>query len=307
MPPRVRPALAALATMLACAGCGFGPGAGTSAISVRVTRDFGARPLETVNVAKVSGSATDMQLLQRHFTVATKYGGAFVQSIDGHAGTASHYDWFIYVNGIQAKKGAAALDVHKGDHIWWDLHDWQSTDSIPAVVGSFPEPFLNGINGQRYPTTIECGSVKPACAAVTREFSRFHIPLSPSGIGYGSGTDSQSINVAPWSQLSAQVAGELLKYGPGASGVYARMSSQGREIQLENEAGKVIKTLGPDSGLIAAVGDTESAVPTWLVTGTDAAGVQAAARALTPQALADHFALAVQGSAHYPVPIVSSR
>ena len=52
----------------------------------------------------------------------------------------------------------------RGDRIWWDLHDWSATDSVPAVVGSFPEPFVRGINGKRFPTTVECATdVAPAC------------------------------------------------------------------------------------------------------------------------------------------------
>jgi sirohydrochlorin ferrochelatase len=67
----------------------------------------------------------------------------------------------------------------------------------------------------------------------------------------------------------------------------------------------VVRTLGAGSGLVAATADTTS-VPTWMITGTDPAGVLAAARALTPQALRDHFALAVQGTSRVPVPIQAS-
>jgi hypothetical protein len=301
---RVRAAVAALATVVVCAGCGFGPGVGSGAVSVRVTQDFGTRPLKTVNEAKVPGSQTQMQLLQHHFSVSTKYGGGFVESIDGHSGTSDHYDWFIYENGVQTKKGATELDVKTGDHLWFDLHDWQATQTIPAVVGSFPEPFLHGINGQRYPTTLECGGqVKPACNVVAAEFLKFKIPASPQVIGTGSGPDTLSINVGLWSQLAPEVAAELIDHGPGASGVYAHFSPNGKQLFLENPAGKIVKTLGPGAGLIAATADTTD-VPTWLVGGTDVAGVKAAARALTPAVLAGHFALAVQGGKTYPLPLV---
>jgi Domain of unknown function (DUF4430) len=301
---RVRAAIAAIATAVAIAGCGFGPGLGPGTVSLRVTRDFGSTSLETVGEGKVPGQQTDMQLLQHHFTVQTRYGGGFVQSIDGHSGTSHHYDWFFYVNGVQAKKGAAALNVKTGDHIWFDLHDWQATNSIPAVVGSFPEPFLHGINGQRYPTTLECGAhVKESCNVVSSEFSRFKIPASPQVIGTGSGPDTLSINVGLWSTLAPEVAGALIDKGPGASGVYAHFSADGSKLLLENPAGKVVKTLGPGAGLIAATGDPTD-VPTWLVGGTDEAGVMAAAHALTPAALAGHFALAVQGGKTYPLPLV---
>jgi hypothetical protein len=43
-----------------------------------------------------------------------------------------------------------------------------------------------------------------------------------------------------------------------------------------------------------------------MITGTNPAGVLAAARALTPTALHDHFALAVDGSTRVPVPVPAS-
>ncbi len=91
-----------------------------------------------------------MRLLQRNAPkVTTRYGGSFVQSIDGISGGGSGgtSDWFFYVNGIEADKGATSIKVHQGDRIWWDYRDWGVTDDIPAVVGSFPEPFLHGVDG----------------------------------------------------------------------------------------------------------------------------------------------------------------
>src|ERR1019366_6278244 len=106
-----------------------------------------------------------------------------------------------------------------------------------------------------------------------------------------------------WNEVKAEVAGGLIAHGPSASGVYARFAgSDGRELQLLNTGGQVARTLGADSGLIAATADSSSE-PTWLITGTDPAGVAAAAAALTPSALHDHFALAVQGATRLPVPL----
>ena len=156
MLPRAGTALAALAVVLACAGCGLGPGPGTGAVNLDVTRGFGGAQVRALSSKRVPGSETVMRMLQRSFRVATRYGGGFVQSIDGHAG-ASSVDWFLYVNGIQARQGAATTAVHKGDRIWWDLHDWRATDSIPAVVGSYPEPFVHGVGGKRFPRPWSAG------------------------------------------------------------------------------------------------------------------------------------------------------
>jgi hypothetical protein len=305
---RVPTAVAALATILVCGGCGLGPGRGTRAVSLTVTRGFGSRPVHVLTKTKVPGSETVMRMLERSLSVSTRYGGGFVQSIDGLAPPSGRTDWFYYVNGVQARKGAATTAVHPGDHIWWDLHNWSATESIPAVVGSFPEPFINGIGGKRYPVTLECGSsIGSACKEVTNALTAVHIPVSSQLLGTGSGPDTLGLVVGTWRQIQSEVAAELIAHGPGASGVYARFAGRrGESLQLLNPDGQVVRTLGAGAGLIAATADTSS-VPTWMITGTDVAGVEAAARALTPQALHDHFALALDGGTPLPVPLQASR
>jgi Domain of unknown function (DUF4430) len=304
-----RPVLAAiaLAVVLACAGCGLGAGPGTRGVSLTITQGFGGRQIGSLSESKVPGSETVMRMLERNYHVSTSYSGGFVDAIDGHARSGSHLDWFYYVNGVQASQGAATTAVHAGDHIWWDLHDWTATDSIPAVVGSFPEPFVNGIGGKRYPVTVECASnVSAACKRVTAALVAAHVPAAPQLLGTGSGPDTLGVVVGTWQEIQSEVAAELVKYGPGASGVYAEFSHDGDALNLLNPHKQVARTLGAGAGLIAATADSSS-VPTWMITGTDVAGVTAAARALTPQALHDHFALAVDGSTQLPVPVQGSQ
>ncbi len=308
MPLRARTALAALATIVALGGCGFGPGPGSAQVGLTVTRDFGGRGVGSVAAARASGSETVMRMLERSFRVQTRYGGGFVQSIDGQAGDGSQHDWFYYVNGVQAAQGAAITAVHRGDQIWWDLHDWRATESIPAVVGSFPQPFVNGLGGKRYPTTLECAAnIGAACRHVTATLNAAHVPVASQLIGTGSGPDTLGVVVGTWSQVRAELAGSLIAHGPSASGVYARFSGPGGDtLQLLDPAGRVVRSLGAGAGLIAATADSSS-VPTWLITGTDAAGVNAAAGALTAAVLHDHFALAVQGAQRLAVPLEASQ
>ena len=103
--------------------------------------------------------------------------------------------------------------------------------------------------------------------------------------------------------MEAMIAAALIDRGPAASGVYARFTGPaGQSLQLLDPRGRVVRTLTADAGLVAATRDAVSA-PTWLVTGTDMNGVIAAARALTPARLRDHFALAVQGGSDLPLPV----
>ena len=287
-------------------GCGLGPGPGTSDVTVNITRDFGSGLVGAATVHRVPGSETVMRMLERHFRVGTRYGGGFVQSVNGRQGGSSKRDWFYYVNGVQAPRGAATTAVHQGDRIWWDLHDWSATQSVPAVVGSFPEPFVHGIAGRRYPVTLECaGDVSAACARVSRELTALRVPFASQVVGGGPGTDTLVLEVGTWHDLTPEVVDQLIQSGPAASGVYARFLSGGSSLGLLNPQGQIVRRLGAGSGLVAATAQGSSP-PTWLVTGTDLAGVAAAARALTPSALHNHFALAVEGSDLLPIPLDAS-
>jgi len=292
-------ALAALlvATGLLASGCGLGAGKAPGGEQLLVTRDFGASTIGSWGAPQARGEETVMSLLTRNAKVATRYSGGFVQSIDGVAGGregAQPVDWFYYVNGVEAAKGAAETKVHAGDRIWWDRHDWSETDDVPAVVGSFPQPFLNGLEGKRLPVRVECADAdREACAAVTKRLRAQGVPAGVSALGGGAGAkQTLRVVVAPWSELKGEIALRELQQGPQASGVYGRFAGGGRTLTLLDARGRPTQTLGAGAGLIAATRSGEEA-PVWAVTGTDAAGVNGAARAFGAASLHNRFAVAV--------------
>jgi hypothetical protein len=284
-----------LGTALLASGCGLGAGKAPGGVRLLVTRDFGAATIRSWSAPKAHGEETVMSLLARNAKVATRYSGAFVQSIDGLAGgreDAQPVDWFYYVNGVEASKGAASTRVHPGDYVWWDRHDWSQTDDVSAVVGSFPQPFLNGLDGKRLPVRVECAEVGgEACKDVTKQLRRQGVPAGVSALGGGGGKLTLRVLVAPWSTLSREFAVRELKAGPQASGVYARFSGGGT-LALLDARGRSTQTLGAGAGLIAATRSGEEA-PVWAVTGTDAAGVDRAARVFGAASLRNRFAVGV--------------
>lgn len=299
-----RAVVLAAAGAVLVAGCGIGAGSGTTNASVAVTENFGSQVIGTYDQRRVPGSETVMSLLQHKFNVATRYGGGFVESIDGHTGSSSHHDWFYYVNGILAPKGAAGTAVNEGDQVWWDLHDWTAAQTVPAVVGSYPEPFVNGVGGKMLPTVLDCAQdVQQACDTVSKSLRRAGVKVSDQLLGGGSGSDSLALVVGTWSDLRGVIAAELIGAGPAHSGVYAQFSQGGAQLQLDNPDGETAKTLGSNAGLIAATEQESLNEPTWLITGTDRQGVDAAAAALTPAKLRYHFAVAVNGSEVIPIPV----
>jgi hypothetical protein len=298
---------AAVLVAATIAGCGLGAGPAPGGVQLTVTRDFGARVLGQASAPKVQGAETVMSLLLRNDKVATKYGGGFVENIDGLSGGqeagGDPLDWFYYVNGIEAQKGAAATNVHPGDHVWWDLHDWSQTDDVPAVVGSFPEPFLNGVEGKRLPVRVECAAAQSdPCRTVIARLRALGVPAAVAAIGSGAEPDALQVVVGSWTAVHGDPSVQTLERGPRASGVYARFASNGQTLTLLDGGGRTTGTLAAGAGLVAATKDVESAI-VWVVTGTDEAGVQRASEAFDTSSLQDRFALAVTSTGvQMPVP-----
>jgi hypothetical protein len=292
---------------LLLAGCGLTGASAPTAVELLVTQDFGSRALRDTHLPNYAGGDTVLGLLMRNAAVSTR-GGA-VQSIDGlprgvQAGRP--VGWFHYVNGVAAGAEARTTQVHPGDHIWWDRHDYSQVREVPAVVGSFPEPFLNGIDGRRLPVRIECAAVAGyACRTVTARLRALGVPAAIAAIGAGPAPQTLRVMVGPWIDVSGDLATEEIPAGPGASGVYARFAADGRTLTLLDADGGATRILSGGAGLIAATRRGQEA-PVWVVTGTDASGVDLAARAFDTANLERRFAVALSGPEVLALPQASS-
>ncbi|MHB1809929.1 MAG: DUF4430 domain-containing protein [Solirubrobacteraceae bacterium] len=301
-------ALAAALAAAALAGCGLGAGATPKGISLTVTRDFGAVKMLATGKPKTGGAETAMSLLQRNAKVGTRYAGGFVSSIDGQEeAKGKSEDWFYYVNGLEASKGAALTEVHQGDEIWWDLHDWSATDHIPAIVGAFPQPFLDGLQGKKFPVRIGCDEPKSGpCHTVSQRLTKLGVPAAFATIGPTlEAAETLEVLVGTWSQLKSSPAAHLIEEGPRKSGVYARVIGAGKALVLLNPEGKPTQSLSAGSGLIAATMFPDEG-PAWVIAGTDEAGLRRAVEGFDAATLHGHFAVAIspQGRA-IPIPQTS--
>ena len=302
---RWAPILAAVAVL---AGCG--PGADESAdapqdVQVLITRDFGARELRRTDAADIPPGETVMRLLQRRFEVETEYGGGFVEALEGlpsgRDADGRPVDWFFYVNGIESGEGAASREVTAGDRIWWDRHDWGAAQRIPAVVGSWPEPFLQGEEGKQFPLALVCAGDERPCDEVQERLAAAGVDeVAQSAIGANTGVEVVRILVGPWEAIRSDPAAQQLEEGPGRSGVFARPGEDGFALLAED--GAVARTETGSVGLVAATRFGEQQ-PTWVVTGTDDIGVAAAAAALRPSVLDRAFAVAIVEGRPVPLPV----
>jgi Domain of unknown function (DUF4430) len=305
----VRRRLILVVFALGLAGCGVGAGDAPSGAGTQLTvsRDFGVEEMGRSKQTKIPAGETVMRLLQRTFEVQTRYGGGFVQKIDGVGGgrrSGRPVDWFFYVNGIEAETGATARRLAPGDRVWWDHHDWGAAMRIPAVVGSFPEPFVSGTKGKRVPVRIDCGtSARSTCRKVQNRLQDAGAKVGGmSTVGSQAETGVLRLLVGLWREVRRDPAARRIEGGPKVSGVYALPSSKGDGFALLDSRGKAVRTLGAGSGLVAATSFLEQQ-PTWVVAGTDSAGVEAAAAALTEPRLSDHFAVAIENGHEIPLPL----
>jgi hypothetical protein len=141
------------------AGCGEeSPGKGSA--QLWITRDRGS---EVVRTTTVPAGISAMEALRRKADVETRYGGRFVQAIDGVEGSlADQHDWFFYVNGYEADRGATDYRLHDGDVLWFDHRSWGEEQRVPIVVGAFPEPFVHGFDGRRRPAVVDAAASETA-------------------------------------------------------------------------------------------------------------------------------------------------
>ena len=290
----------ALLCALSVAGCGLGPGPSVGDVQITVTRDYGSKVLLQRDEPNARESETALRLLDRNADISTRYGGGFVQSIDGLAGESDgnrRFDWFFYVDGVESPVGSADYPLHGGYRVWWDYRDWTAAMRVPAVVGSYPEPFLNGYEGKLHPVQVRCLGGGPAC-----RLARVRLREAGAEGGKSSG-DPIRVLVGPWKRVRSDVAAASIERGTADSGVFADFVRAGGawELQPLNVAGQAAGA-PRRAGLVAATRDGDNP-PTWVVTGSTVADATGAARLLDAADLRNRYAVATGGGHPMPLPV----
>jgi hypothetical protein len=288
----------ALLAAIAASGCGLGPGNGVGEVELTVTRDYGTVPMLHRRLDDLTESDTVMRALERNAEITTRYGGGFVQSIDGFEGSGGGgRDWFFYVNGLWSPVGAADYPLHGGEAVWWDYRDWSVGERVAAAVGSWPQPFAGGYEGSFHPTAVSCLGGGEACGVVKGRLREVGARLVPTG------TDGAiRVLVGPWPAIAGDRDAKLLSEGVTQSGVFAEFGNGGRVLRGLDEHGAPARDFGPDAGLVAAT-RRESQPPAWLVTGGTRAGVMAAAGLLDSAGLRDHYTVAIEAGKETALPV----
>jgi hypothetical protein len=299
------PLILILLLMAILAGCPTQPpvsGSQPAIVTVMVTKDFGQELILAQEIELEEGTDA-MTALKAVAEVETKYGGGFVEAINGlsseYEGGNKKRDWLYYINGISLSLGAKDYILQDGDVEHWDFRDWSYRQMIPAIIGAFPQPFLSGVKGE----------VKPTAMVYDDPFAEEAKALATKLEGWGTSevllTSAEALSEAVKESYNLIIIGKAdnglileLNQIPKKLGFFARLD--GDKITVLDEKGEPAGEYGVGWGLIQAtqnpwspggVGSGESIV--FIVTGTDEKGIKSAAQALINNSEGLRYAYAV--------------
>jgi len=274
-----------------------------SSAKVVVTRDFGKVVLLEKTI-EIGEDTTALEALQQVAEVETKYGGGFVNAING---ISSEYqgvnqqkkDWLFYINGISVSTGAKDYILRDGDIQHWDFHDWGFRQFIPAIIGCFPEPFLHGYGGVVYPTIIayQDGWEKDA-ERIADRLSQLGVgSVSTKNIGELLAEERESSNLILLGNIDCQPVEELNQIWDRL-GFYVRFTDG--SLKVFNQKGDCAAEYDAGAGVIQAtqspwnpmgIGVCQNVV--WTLSGLDEAGVNTAVDTLVNRYSDFEYAYAV--------------
>jgi len=280
-----------LMTALLCA-CSTPPAAEADFITVKIvaTRNFG-QELMLAETLELPPGTPAMTALERVADVETAYGGGFVNAINGvssgFTGTQQMMtDWFLYINGIQARTGALDYKLKDGDIQHWDFHVWSFRQSVPAIIGDFPEPFGHGYGGKVSLTIIaHADDLAKEADNLKNRLSQLGINnISIKRLSELSADEKESANLILLGTIDSEPVSELNDIWERL-GFFAHFEPE--KLAVFSAQGELSAEYGAGVGLIQAtqnpwnpkgIGAAENVV--WLISGTDTAGVKSALDAL---------------------------
>ena len=190
-----------------------------------------------------------MSLLLRNYTVDTRYGGGFVQSIDGLAGGERRRPAGRLVLLRQRRRGARRARPPRTCTPATTSGGTSTTGARPRTCprSSAPTPSrsCNGIARQA-PAGARRMRVPSAhaCRTVAARLRASACPPRSRALGSGGGPQTLRVLVGPWRGLARRRRRRRrIERGPRASGVYARFRARATTLTLLDQDGRAVRTL----------------------------------------------------------------
>lgn len=262
-------------------GCSFkkGPSSDKSfGIQLTVSKDFSSNIIFDKSIQAQSGE-TVMDVLEKNLDVETASGG-FINAINGVKSETegeTTKDWFYYVNGTASNCSAKAYKLKQGDKVLWDYHEWNGDSFIPAVIGAYPEPFVNGFEGKtagvRVYYTNECKDEALKMKESLAVLKAKNITAAFLGDDFETEPGFPSIIIGGYEKLIGSKKIAKLISDSKDKGMFARFGEN--SVALLDYSGRSKKISNSKTGVIYAVanslGDT---APVWIITSLEHKGIE---------------------------------
>lgn len=250
-------------------------------VNLLITGDYGANRLLQMQIPYKKDMDVLDVLTASGVEVETMYGGGFVKRIGNMVSEANgvsgiRKDWFYYINGIFADVGFSDYFPQPGENIWWDYHPWKMAQSIAAVIGAYPEPFVHGYRGEAKDTIIMYAQGNKEGAeklkAGLEKLGVKKVVVQEPDRGKHAEHDNPMIIIGEWGQLREYKS--LMDWSTNAVKNGAFVSFGDDRLELYNYSGRMVRSTEDSAGVIAAIGEgSGDESPFWLVTGTNYEGL----------------------------------
>ncbi len=272
-------------------------------VKLVVTKDYGKEDLFYGEV-KIEEGYTVMDILEENVELGTKWGGEFVSEINGikmdnGLESGKRQDWFYFVNGVCADVGAGGYELSPGDIVWWDYHPWESIKSAnAAVIGAYPEPFINGYTDEEKTVVLMTSKDKLDLAEELKK-SMEEVGVSNIEVKELNETELENRNnptilLGKWNDINNIDYIEGLNESYQKTGLNLHFTE--KEIELLDYSGNIAQKVSNDIGVIVATGEgLGDSNPLWLVIGIDESGLSKALNILIndPKAIKNKYGVAV--------------
>ena len=269
--------LALFTALLVVSGCQIGGESSEGGeVKLLVTINFGEEYIFDETVEATPGDNIN-SLLERHMEVEYAYGGQFVNSIEGRSSGytgegsgADKKDWFLYVNGILSEAAAGTHYPEEGDVIWWNYQSWDEMFFVPAVVGGFPQPFINGYRQSEPGTLIMhggsgAGEHAEKMAAYLKSEGLNDLEIEAYDEKMAEERSEMTMVIAEWDELSASPFWQGIQENRSQTGWFVEFDDD-RIFPLDREGNKAEDPDEVDGAVLATGSGMGDENTLWLIT-----------------------------------------